>query len=958
MRFAEISLEGYGVYEKLSVPFDSPGLTVVYGLNEAGKSTCLAAISDFLFGIPHNSSRGQHYGYDRMRIGATLLLADGTRVELNRRKGRGRTLLDTDGQPIDESVLSGLFGTLSRERFGTMFGLDHSMLRQGGENLLKAEGDIGRLIVEAGGGLRTLVDHIKELERETDSLFANRRSENRKFYMVYDQFAAAEKDVRDGALTFDAYRQARERLDGAKKKHEELAERRKELERQRSAMERAHRVLPLLSQLDQIDRENESYSDVSYLRPEFATDGENTLKEREQTHNELNESAKRCGDLESKITGLIFDQVVLESEAEIRTIKEKSVHVAKEREDRSKRERELEEQEVRLRKLCEYLKLGPDADLNSCLPPADVRERVRYLASNGKSLAGRIADLEEELSENQFELESIRRKQQELEKQGFNRSVDIDLTALKTLPRLMREGEERSQQADGIEEEINRRLAALGFGAIEDLRDLRCPDLDTIEVEIKQREKLEKQIEDYSTRLRQEEEKLVVAQKTIERLQAAGEVPTDAAIDQARSARKVAWQPIRSVYLSDNPDVLRSTARPERESKANQLEERIEEADRLGDRKSAEAQRVTDLAAAEKERDEATVAIQSSQNACKEAEDRLVDQCRRFSKAWPQAVQTESDLGRLKQLVRERETIQQRAGEASKLRGEAKARLDEADAALANLAPAESALGLHPDPKARLERRLFDLEQAVNAYKQGHDEWLRNAAKLEELEKQLAKVRGELEKLKTAHSQWRRNWDQAMNQIQLPPDCTVEFVEQVIKEWPEAGSALAIIGSAQHRLNEFDRDEKDLVARIGELSPQLGFKLPDDSVAAAKMLSERLEQFKQLEAERRTLNKQLYEAIADRNSRQQKLDALNRRVQGLCDEAKADESSLGQIAGRLQLLIQMRQSRAQKLGEVSAAGDGKSLEELHAECKGLDLDTIKAELEGIGSEKERLDQEI
>lgn len=49
-------IERYGAIESRRVCLDGPGLTVVYGPNEAGKSTCLAAITDFLFHIPERTA--------------------------------------------------------------------------------------------------------------------------------------------------------------------------------------------------------------------------------------------------------------------------------------------------------------------------------------------------------------------------------------------------------------------------------------------------------------------------------------------------------------------------------------------------------------------------------------------------------------------------------------------------------------------------------------------------------------------------------------------------------------------------------------------------------------------------------------------------------------------------------------------------------------------------------------
>ena len=88
MRLTELSLEKYGCYleRTIAIP-DDAGLTVIYGPNEAGKSTCLEAIGDFLFGIPKSSPRGETYGYPGMRIGASMRMAKGEVMRLRRRKG-------------------------------------------------------------------------------------------------------------------------------------------------------------------------------------------------------------------------------------------------------------------------------------------------------------------------------------------------------------------------------------------------------------------------------------------------------------------------------------------------------------------------------------------------------------------------------------------------------------------------------------------------------------------------------------------------------------------------------------------------------------------------------------------------------------------------------------------------------------------------------------------------------
>src|SRR5437762_5299630 len=104
MRFDHIAIEKYGSFDNRSLQLENcPGLSIIYGLNEAGKSTFLEGIVDFLFGIPNNSSRGGTFGYDQIRLRGTLRLADGTTKEFCRKKGRIRTLTDENGKALEDT---------------------------------------------------------------------------------------------------------------------------------------------------------------------------------------------------------------------------------------------------------------------------------------------------------------------------------------------------------------------------------------------------------------------------------------------------------------------------------------------------------------------------------------------------------------------------------------------------------------------------------------------------------------------------------------------------------------------------------------------------------------------------------------------------------------------------------------------------------------------------------------
>ena len=103
MRLNRLDLTRYGKFTGHSIDFGvpesgRPDLHIVYGPNEAGKSTALAAFLDLLFGIELRSRFGFRHPYSSMEIGGALEL--GGRVhELVRVKRAQNDLLDAAGRP-------------------------------------------------------------------------------------------------------------------------------------------------------------------------------------------------------------------------------------------------------------------------------------------------------------------------------------------------------------------------------------------------------------------------------------------------------------------------------------------------------------------------------------------------------------------------------------------------------------------------------------------------------------------------------------------------------------------------------------------------------------------------------------------------------------------------------------------------------------------------------------------
>ncbi len=178
MRLKRLDLARYGKFTDHVLDFGEavagqPDLHIVFGPNEAGKSTAMAAFLDLLFGIENKSRFNFLHPYPTMRIGASLEIAGATH-DLVRIKRQQNSLLDGNDRAVSESVLQGELGGFDRDSYRTMFSLDDDTLEAGGESILASKGDLGQLLFSASAGLADLSRTLVDLRAEADGFYKYR----------------------------------------------------------------------------------------------------------------------------------------------------------------------------------------------------------------------------------------------------------------------------------------------------------------------------------------------------------------------------------------------------------------------------------------------------------------------------------------------------------------------------------------------------------------------------------------------------------------------------------------------------------------------------------------------------------------------------------------------------------------------------------------------------------------
>ncbi len=174
MKIKKMNLIAYGPFTDLELDFsdENAPFHMVYGPNEAGKSSALRALRSMLFGIPVRTLDSFLHPNPKLRIGAQLTRSDGKQIEFIRRKGQSKTLRGPDGQSLlDDDSLTPFLGGVDQYLFEQMFAIGHEDLVKGGEEIISGGGSVGQALFAAGAGLIRLQGFRQRLEQEGEALF-------------------------------------------------------------------------------------------------------------------------------------------------------------------------------------------------------------------------------------------------------------------------------------------------------------------------------------------------------------------------------------------------------------------------------------------------------------------------------------------------------------------------------------------------------------------------------------------------------------------------------------------------------------------------------------------------------------------------------------------------------------------------------------------------------------------
>jgi uncharacterized protein YhaN len=426
MKFAKIRFEKIGPFDDTTLDFSKghPGLHIVYGSNEAGKSSALKYIEWFLFGIPNQIDDDYKHDYKYFLIESTILDSKNKLHTVKRTKiPRGKTFLDAnnlDATPMFEPMLGGLV----RETFSMQFGISHAQLRSGGREVLEGEGDLGTMIFGAGTGLANLGRVLQKLEERAAEIYP---SKNSKLSVTLKEAKENQEKIEQAKLSLNTWQNASELVASLHKKVEEFGDEKKNWASKQAECESILRALPQLtkyktaeSTLSEVDK-IPAVEDATLIKYQ---DAEKFLTSSKAL---LEQQKKRISEISTKLENLNPNEKILTLRSEIEALNQSSELLLKNLVDIGNRHKEKDSKEEQIRVLLKdyFTNTGFDESRDLFIDQK-TQIQIQELSNLIKSEKTRIEEKEKTFA---TLLKKIKDLKQEEINQTSNASLD-EVTAL------------------------------------------------------------------------------------------------------------------------------------------------------------------------------------------------------------------------------------------------------------------------------------------------------------------------------------------------------------------------------------------------------------------------------------------------------------------------------------------------------------------------------------------------
>lgn len=964
MRIDRLDLVAYGHFtnKSLNLSDGDSGLHLIYGDNEAGKSTSLRALIAWLFGIPDRTNDNYLHSHQQLRIGGKLRLSGGKEIEFVRRKGTKGTLLEpgTDAALEDSILLPFLPSGIDEALFTKLYGIDHGRLVAGGKELLNQSGDLGQALFSAAVGTENLRKILSELKNGAESLFAPRAS-TKPVNQAISAFKEAHKRIKDTSLpvaewkklqkefedTFFAIQQVETDINAKGKEKSRL----NRLNRVKGALAERHAVMTRIAELGEV-----------LLLPEDFDGKRKTANDNLQNADELKTRA------EAKLSRLKKESEILDVRNELLDNEEAILVIYKElgAVETAIKDRPQQDGKRRvLRNEAEQLWKGvrPDVGLDNA-------DQLRPLLNNKKwisSLSQKFSLLNQDNENTKTTLQDVEDEQEAIKKElGEQAQLNLNLIELKAAIAVARRAgnlEQRlvdsQKKASDDKAACERDLARLGrfSGTIEALAKIAMPLSETLGISEKKVDELSEKKRDYYRKQKELEEKRKQAEQELKSLLLTSDVPTISELEKSRTLRNTGWNLIKHKYI-EKLDVEKEITEFSPDSDLPIIyEQKVDIADHISDRLRLAADQVVKRADLETKIENIKSELSDITTETKKANEEMESHQKEWNSLWEPLGVVSGTPREMKQWLPIVDNLLSSFQAANTVSADAKKLAKDCESIKETVSLQISKFDEEIDvQEMSLEDMINLCEQRIEREEVAIERKRQLEQSLNNTEIRIKKACKELISIENDKASWAREWGQAIDGLGLKPDVHPEQATEAFEQLLGFFNKFDKSEELRERIYGIDQVSEKFTKKVFEFADGIGFKrdgLEADKIAVQlnRDLSEAREaraSLKKIETQGKEIKGEIEEADITIRESQKQLASLR-------EQSGVETNDKLESAGESSRKMREMQSNLYTLEQqLTRTGDGLGIQELEQEASESDVDAIEGELERVSSELKEL----
>lgn len=596
MRFDYLNLRAVGHFTDHELQFDPlKNFHLIYGPNEAGKSTALRSITHFLYGFPAQTADSFLHSNSKLRIEGQLKNSKGETFQFARRKGNKNTVLDENGNPLNEDLVNDFINGITEKHFINMFALDHVRLREGGESLLQSGGNLGESLFSAASGITLLRKVFEDLEKKSGEIYKKKASNPRLNKLIKEEKELL-KEISEYQLKIQAWKELDSRYNKGKEEIESLIKQVRSLRSEQEKLQRIKLTLPKIAKLRDLQAKLEELGAL----PNLADHSEELRKITEQKLENAIKDQKKAEDniaeLELEVKAITIPDGLIEQESLIDGLYRELQSYQNYLKQIPKLEGEKQQLHDRVISFLKEMDTSQTdlENINLYRLSAEKKETIRSLSKQKPLFDQAYETLLREQNEINEDLQNKKEELDKLSELPDIHELELVIDSVKRAGQIEESLKSLIRECKYKEHIIKEEIASLPQwdGTYQELMQLPVPGLsETVKKFEQERSLLVQNSQKVQEQINTQKAAIDRHEERIRALESLAEIPSEEKLFKVRNRREQGWQLIRNKLQKESLDEQIEFF-TNGQALENVYENTVREADSLADKMRLEAAKV------------------------------------------------------------------------------------------------------------------------------------------------------------------------------------------------------------------------------------------------------------------------------------------------------------------------------------------------------------------------------